>query len=231
MRAFNLILITGLIGLWGYFFVEISPRNSRRPVAVKTGGEELSAATLNNAGVSDDKRGMYGDAVAYFERAHDFRPRDEVIATNLGRAKARLAKRGWARALGVTTVLAVLWFGFSSIFRAGRWMRDHARLSRVRLRGDPWVHIPRESSDAEIPLRFSAPVDGLVRRHPLTIVWSSASCGKHMKSRPPVKVDGREAVIKLDEERIERLRRYPGDWKGFLYLGKTPVGEAAARVG
>ena len=52
-----------------------------------------------------------------------------------------------------------------------------------------------------------------------------------MKSRPPVEAEGRCCTVKLDRDRLERLRRYPGDWKGFLYLGKTPVGETAARVG
>ena len=70
-----------------------------------------------------------------------------------------------------------------------------------------------------------------MRRHPLTIVWSCAGQGKHMKSRPPVRVEGRALKVRLDKDRIERLRRHPGDWKGFLYLGKTPVGETAARVG
>ena len=51
-----------------------------------------------------------------------------------------------------------------------------------------------------------------------------------MKSRPPVRADGRAVTVKLDQDRLERLRRYPGDWKGFLYLGRTAVGETAARV-
>ena len=70
-----------------------------------------------------------------------------------------------------------------------------------------------------------------MRRHPLTIVWSSAGHGKHMKSQPPVKVDGDSATVELDEDRLDRLRRYPGDWNGFLYLGRTQVGRAAAKVG
>ena len=68
-------------------------------------------------------------------------------------------------------------------------------------------------------------------RHPLTIVWSSARHGKHMKSQPPVEADGRKAVVRLDGKRLERLRSFPGEWKGFLYLDGRPVGEATARVG
>ena len=72
---------------------------------------------------------------------------------------------------------------------------------------------------------------GLLDRHPLTVVWSSARHGKHMKSRPPLELDGRKAVIRLDGERLERLQRYPGEWKGFFYLDGREVGEAVARVG
>jgi hypothetical protein len=51
-----------------------------------------------------------------------------------------------------------------------------------------------------------------------------------MKSRPPVEAEGKALKVRLEGERLERLRRYPGEWKGFLYFGRTPVGEAAARV-
>jgi hypothetical protein len=36
--------------------------------------------------------------------------------------------------------------------------------------------------------------------------------------------------VQLDGERLERLRCYPGEWRGFLYFGRQQVGEAAARV-
>jgi hypothetical protein len=98
----------------------------------------------------------------------------------------------------------------------------------VRLRGDPWVRIARDAKDADLPLRFSEPVGRLLRRHPLTIVWSCN--GKHMKSRPPVHAKDASVTVHLDGERIGRLRLHPGDWRGFLYLGETPVGETAARV-
>jgi hypothetical protein len=101
----------------------------------------------------------------------------------------------------------------------------------LKLRGDPWVRIAPEDKKVELPLRFSEPLNGLIRRHPLTIVWSSARQGKHMRSQPPVAVHGKKCTVKLNEDRIDRLRRHPGDWRGFLYLGKTQVGETAARVG
>jgi len=123
---------------------------------------------------------------------------------------------------GIVLLLVLAW--------GARGARDHARLARVRLRGDPWFVIARESDRAELPLRFSEPLGCLIRRHPLTIVWSSARHGKHMKSRPPVDARGNALTVKLEGERLERLRRYPGEWRGFLYLGKTQVGEAAARV-
>lgn len=230
MRALNLILISTLSGLWIYFAVEVAPQESSAPVAVKADGEKLSAATLNNEGVRLDRQGRRGDALAYLERAHEFRPRDEVIAGNLDRQQARVAKRGWARVLGGGTLFVILFVGTTTFVRFVRWARDRARLARIRLRGDPWVRIEKRDDAAEMPLRFSEPVGPLLRRHPLTVVWSSARHGKHMKSRPPVRAEGRAVVIRLDRERLERLRRYPGDWRGFLYLGRIAVGETAARV-
>jgi hypothetical protein len=230
MRALNLILISALSGLWVYFAVEVAPLDTTRPVAVKADGKELSAATLNNEGVRLDREGHRGDALAYLERAHEFRPKDAVIARNVESQRARVAKRGWARMLGVGTLFVILFVGTTTIVRFVRWARDKARLSRVRLHGDPWLRIEERERSAEMPLRFSEPVGPLLRRHPLTIVWSSAKHGKHMKSRPPVCVDGRALTVRLDRDRLERLRRHPGDWKGFLYLGRTAVGETAARV-
>ncbi|MHC4136202.1 MAG: hypothetical protein ACYTDU_07280 [Planctomycetota bacterium] len=230
MRALNLILISALAGLWVYFAVEVAPQDTTPPVAVKADGEKLSAATLNNEGVRLDRQGSRGDALAYLERAHQFRPRDTVIARNVEHQRARVAKRGWARVLAGGTLFVILFVGATTILRFVRWVRDRARLARIRLRGDPWLRIEKREKSAEMPLRFTEPVGPLLRRHPLTIVWSSAKHGKHMKSRPPVRADGRAVTVKLDQDRLERLRRYPGDWKGFLYVGRTAVGETAARV-
>jgi len=226
MRALTLILVAGLLGLSGYYLVRVAPLASARPVAVQPDGEELSAATLNNEGVRLAREGRDADALLYLRRAHDFRPLDPVYASNVARQEARMRKEALAHVLfaggGIVLLLLLAW--------GARGARDHARLARVRLRGDSWFVIPREGDRAELPLRFSEPLGCLVRRHPLTIVWSSARHGKHMKSRPPVDARGNALTVKLEGERLERLRRYPGEWKGFLYLGKTQVGEAAARV-
>ena len=230
MRALNLILISALAGLWVYFAVEVAPKDATPPVAVRADGEKLSAATLNNEGVRLARQGRRGDALAYLERAHQFRPRDTVIAGNVERQRAGVAKRGWARVLAGGTLFVILFVGATTILRFVRWIRDRGRLARIRLRGDPWLRVEKRDSSAEMPLRFSEPVGPLLRRHPLTIVWSSAKHGKHMKSRPPVRADGRAVTVELDQDRLARLRRYPGDWKGFLYVGRTAVGETAARV-
>jgi hypothetical protein len=230
MRALTLILLPAVLGLWGYYLARVAPRDSRPPVAVRADGVELSAATLNNEGVRLARQGRHGDALEYLRRARDFRPLDPVIAANAARQEARVAKVGWARILGLGTVVAVLDLVFVGLWHLVRAVRDRAKLSHVRVAGDPWFLIPREGDKAELALRFSEPLDGLVRRHPLTIVWSSARHGKHMKSKPPVEAVGCSLKVKLEGERLERLRRYPGEWKGFLYFGRTPVGEAAARV-
>jgi len=226
MRALTMILLAATLGLWGYYAALVMPANSALPVAVRPDNEELSAASLNNEGVRLARTGRQADALAYLQRAHDFRPRDLVIARNVERQEARLRKAAWARVLLVASaaaVLLVLWHGV-------RGVRDRGRLKRMRLRGERWFLIPRDTEHADLSMRFSEPLDGLVRRHPLTIVWSSARHGKHMKSRPPVEARGRELTVKLERERLERLRRYPGEWRGFLYFGRTQVGEAAARV-
>ncbi|MHC4548204.1 MAG: tetratricopeptide repeat protein [Planctomycetota bacterium] len=230
MRALSLILISALAGFWIYYAAEVAPAADAPPVKVKADGEELSAATLNNEGVRLDRQGRPADALAYLERAHAFRPRDPTIAANYARQQARVAKRGWHRVLAGSTLAVVLFVLTTSVWRFVRWTVDRARLARLRLRGDPWIRIDPGEKAAELPLRFSEPVGPLLSRHPLTIVWSSARHGKHMKSRPPVKTEGRACKVRLDRDRLTRLRRYPGDWKGFLYLGKTPVGETAARV-
>jgi len=230
LRILTFVLVPAVLGLWGYYLAEVEPLDGAPPVAVASAGEEISAETLNNEGVRLSRAGRPGDALAYFRRAHDFRPLDPAIAANLARETARLKKEGWARALALGTAAAILDLLFVGLWHAWRGARDRARLSKLHLAGDSWFVIPRDGDRAELPLRFSEPLDGLVTRHPLTIVWSSARHGKHMKSRPPVTAQGRGLVVRLDGERLERLRRYPGDWKGFLYFGRTQVGEAAARV-
>jgi len=229
MRAFNMILLAALVGLWAWFLMAVAPRDTARPVAVEAAGEEMSAASLNNEAVSLDRQGRRADALLYLERAHDFRPHDAVIAANVERQRARVARAGWARALVLATVLGGAWLAFSVVWSFVRYCADAARLHRLRVRGSPWIHVPRDGDRVALPLRFSEPVDGLLRRHPLTIVWSAH--GKHMKSQPPVEVRGAACQVHLDRDRLDRLRRYPGDWNGFLYVGKTPVGKAAARVG
>ena len=231
MRAITLIAVSALAGLWTWFGAAVAPRDSGLPVYLETRGEELSAATLNNTGADLARRGRANDALAYLERARDFRPGDETIASNVARWDAAVAKRRWEEALErLTTILGIL-LGGGWTFVGARAARDRLRLRRLRLRGDPWIRIEPADREAELPLRFSEPVGGLVRRHPLTIVWSSARQGKHMRSRPPVRVRGKKCTVQLNEDRIDRLRRHPGDWRGFLYLGKTQVGETAARVG
>jgi hypothetical protein len=226
MRALTLILVALVLGLWGYYLVRVAPLDAARPVAVEPDGEELSAASLNNDGVRLAREGRDADALAYLRRARDFRPLDPVIARNASLQEARMRKAAWGRALAMGTGFALLVLLAYGV----RGARDRARLSRVRIKGDPWFVIPRDGDRAELPLRFSEPLGCLVRRHPLTIVWSSARHGKHMKSRPPVEAQGRALTVMLEGERLERLRRYPGEWRGFLYLGRTQVGEAAARV-
>jgi hypothetical protein len=230
MRVVTLILVPAVLGLWAYYLAAVAPLDSRPPVAVEEGGDELSAATLNNEGVRLARQGRQGDALEYLRRARDFRPLDPVIAGNAARQEARVTKVGWARILGLGTVVAILDLMVAGFWHLVRRVRDGTKLSRVRVAGDPWFLIPHEGDKAELEVRFSEPLDGLVRRHPLTIVWSSARHGKHMKSRPPVEAEGKALRVKLEGERLERLRRYPGEWKGFLYLGRTPVGETAARV-
>jgi hypothetical protein len=230
MRAVTLILVPAVLGLWGYYLAEVEPLDSASPMTVKPDGDELSAATLNNEGVRLARGGRQADALLYLKRARDFRPLDPVIAVNVSRQEARVQKAGWTRILGISTVVALLDLLVAGLWHAARRMCDRAKLAKVRLAGDPWFLIPREGDRAELALKFSEPLDGLVRRHPLTIVWSSAAHGKHMKSKPPVETLGRGLKVKLEGERLERLRRYPGDWRGFLYFGRTQVGEAAARV-
>jgi hypothetical protein len=232
MRALALTLVSALIGLWIYYGSFVAQRDAAAPVLVEQrGGEdEVSAASLNNTGVRLFRQGRPADALAYVERAGQFRPEDPVIRANVERLDARVARRGWRRVLIPGSAAAVLLLLLSSIWHVQRSVRDHSRLGRVRLRGEPWFRIPSGSDETELALRFSEPVDRLLERHPLQIVWSCASFGKHMKSRPPVDAEGKRCTVRLNRKRLDQLRRFPGDWKGFLYLGKTPVGETTARV-
>ena len=232
MRALTVILLAALLSLWAYYAVEIAGEPTRLPVAVleHDGDEEISAARLNNEGVELNSRGRRADALAYFEKAHGFRSNDPVIGENLRRQKSGLLKEAWQQALILSSVVTGFLLGGGAIFSAARGAAESRRLKRLRLRGDPFVTIRPGQEMVKVPLRFSEPVGKLAKRHPLIIVWSCARHGKHMKSRPPTKADGRRLDVELGAERLDRLRRYPGLWKGFLYLGKTPVGEAAARV-
>lgn len=230
MRVLTLILVPATLGLWAYYLVLVAPLDAARPVAVRPDGAELSAATLNNEGVRLDRAGRAGDALAYLQRAQDFRPLDPVITGNVARQEARVRKVAWTRALGGGTAFVFALLVIAGLWHGVRGARDRARLARLRVAGDPWFVIPRDGEEAELPLRFTGELDGVLRRNPLTIVWSSAAHGKHMKSRPPVEARGRSLTVRLDRDRLARLQRYPGEWKGFLYLGGRPVGEAGARV-
>ena len=235
MRAFYWILITSLLALWAYFGLVVTQADSAAPVPIpverKTEPGFPSAEELNNRGVELEHSGRHADALAYLERAHDFRPHDKVIQANLERQQARVKQVGWWRALVAGSVLSSVFVFGGAFFRMVRGWIEGFHFNRLHVRGEPRVRIERGARQAEIPLRFNRPVQGLVRRHPLTVVWSSSKHGKHMKSQPPVEVDGRKAVVRLDGERLKRLRKFPGDWKGFLYLDGRPVGEATARVG
>jgi len=234
MRAIGLVLVTALAGLWAYYGLAVAPTRLEPAVAlaaVRPADGQVDAVTLNNEGVRLSWRGESADARAYFERAHDFRPHDTTIAANLAAERARLERRAWQRALAPATTLVVVVLVVGSFLGLARRARDRHLLARLRVSGDRWLRVEPQATDAELALRFSEPVRrSLLRRHPLTIVWSSSAHGKHMKSRPPVVLHGDRASVRLGRERLDRLRCYPGDWKGFLYLGRTHVGEAVARV-
>jgi len=229
----RLALLTALIALWVWFAVDVAPRESRapRPVPVAGKAQGTTAETLHNRGVDLNRRGRPGDALAYFERARDFRPLEPVYASSVARQRARLAKRAWLRVLVPATVAALLLVLLSAARSGARRRRERNDLRRLSLRGGNRYRIRPQDAVAELPLRFNREVGDLLERFPLTVVWSSARHGKHMKSRPPVEADGRSAVLKLDEERLGRLRQYPGEWKGFFYLDGREVGQAVARVG
>ena len=233
MRALTIVLITAVAALWLWFAVAVAPHDSRRPRAVQVVETEagVTAASLHNNGVLLHRQGRHGDALLYFERAHAFRPLDITYARSHARQQSYIAKRAWVRVLLPLTLLALVAGIVGGVRRVILRRRDRRRLRGLRLRGDNWFRIREKDETAEMKLRFNQDVDGVLGRHPLTIVWSSARHGKHMKSRPPVEAKGRRAVVKLNGERLERLRRFPGEWKGFLYLDGQAVGETTARVG
>lgn len=220
------ILFTALAVLWGYFLVAVADRPAAPPQPVAEAGEEPSAASLNNRGVEADRQGRRGDALAYFARARDFEPGNEIIERNWQRQTNRVERDGWLRALATLTGISA----GSALFFAWRRARDRRRLRRLRLRGEPALWLEPAARRAEMALQFTEPVGPILRRHPLTIVWSSAGHGKHMKSRPPARAEGPEVKVTLEGERLDRLRACPGLWRAFLYLGRTPVGEGSLHV-
>ena len=235
MRAIALFLLTVLLTLWAWFVVEVAPQDSRRsrPVPVDTGlaTDAPTAETLHNAGVEAEHGGRTGDATLYFQRAHQFRPLSSVYSVAYERSVARAQKRAWVRFLVPATALTILFLAFATLRSVVRRISDRRRVRKLQIRGDNWIRIRSDEETASFPLQFNRQLGRILKRHPLTVVWSSARHGKHMKSTPPVETQGRQATLRLDATRLERLRRYPGDWKGFFYLDGHEVGNATARVG
>lgn len=231
MRAIYLIVLSALAGLWGYYAVEIDQRDVSTPVVVPVETtDKTNASSLNNMGVMLIRKGRPGDALAYFERAHSFRPDDPVILANYERQQARVVRRGWLRALLIGTAATLLFLVVSIVWRVTRGTMDRFRLAGLRVHGNRWLHIDPAAKDAKLTMRFSHSVKGLVRRHKPNVVWTCAEQNQHMKSRRSVKVKGRECRVTLDGKRLKQLRKYPGKWRCILRLGRTEVGEAAARV-
>ena len=231
MRALTLIAVSALAGLWGYFGSVISEAPTGRPVPVAATAGGADAGTLNNTGVGLFEQGRHADALAYFRRAHEFRPGAGTIETNYQWQRARVRRVAWEHALGIlTTLAALLLFGGHAWRGILRW-RDRCLLRRLKLSGARVVEIGPDTREAELDLRFSESLGCVARRHPPNVVWTCASHNQHMKSRRSIKVKGRECRVKLDRKKIEQLRRFPGLWRCILRLGKTEVGEAAARVG
>jgi hypothetical protein len=234
MRALTIVLLAALAGLWSYYAFAVAPGDTQppRPVPVPHADrDEPNAADLNNTAIRLDREGHEADALAYLERAHAFRPGDETIAANLERQRHRVESAGWLRALLAGSLAGGLVVGGGALSRFLRAVSDGRHFAQLTQVGDAWIDVRPGQESADLAVRFNRTLRGLVRRHPVTVVWSSARYGKHMKSRPPVEARGRELALHLDAERIGRLARYPGEWKGFLYLGRRQVGEAVARVG
>jgi hypothetical protein len=229
-----MILLTALVALWAWFAIEVAPRDSRvprRPIAVAAEVDETTAESLYNIGVALNRQGRPADALAYFERARSFRPLEPSFARAVERQEARLAKRAWIRFLVPATLVVLVVLVVGAVRGLFRRHRDRRLLRRLRLRGRNRFRVGPRDESAEFSLKFNHDLGRLLDQHPLTVVWSSSRHGKHMKSRPPVEAEGRRAVLRLDAERLDRLREYPGDWKGFFYLDGREVGEAVARVG
>ena len=235
MRAIALFLLTVLFTLWAWFAVEVAMQDSRRsrpvPVDATLATDAPTAESLHNAGVAAEHAGRGGDATLYYWRAHQFRPLSPVYRIAYDRSVARVQKRAWMRFLIPATALTILFLVFATLRRVVLRVSDWRRLRKLRLRGDNWFRIHSDDETVTLPLQFNRQLGRLLKRHPLTVVWSSARHGKHMKSSPPVETKGRHATLRLDATRLERLRRYPGDWKGFFYLDGHEVGNATARVG
>ncbi len=231
MRAISLIVLSALAGLWGYYAVEIAQQDVSTPVVVPVETtDKTNASSLNNTGVMLNRSGRPGDALAYFGRAHSFRPDNPVIRANYQRQKARVVRMGWWRALFIGTIAVAVFLVGSTAWRFTRRTMDRIKLARLRVHGNRWVRIDSDAKKAELKMRFSQPVNGLARRHKPNVVWTCAAQNQHMKSRRSVKVKGRECRVTLDSKRLKQLRRYPGDWRCILRLGNTEVGEASARV-
>ena len=237
MRAVAIVLITAVAALWVWFAIAVGPRDASLPRRIITEESRnadsvgVTAVSLHNTGVALNERGEPGDALLYFERAHSFRPMDASLAVSHERQQAYLAKRAWVRVLVPATPLALVVLLVAAVRGMIVSRRDRRVLRRLRLRGGRWFRIRPGADKAELKFRFNQDIGRVLARHPLTIVWSSARHGKHMKSRPRVEAEGRNAVVRLEGERLERLQRCPGEWKGFLYLDGRPVGNATARVG
>jgi len=234
MRTIAFILITALTALWLYFGV-VSEHRANGPLVGIEGpamdGAAPTSSGLNNEGVRLAAEGRAEDALVYLERARDFNPEHPVIRANIDKQETRIWKDAFQNVLIAGTVMVGVLFGGGAVFGAFRALAEKRRLNRLHLCAEPALTIRPGETHAKLTLPFNrALCRGLLRRNPLTIVWSCSGQGKHMKSRPPVKVSGKRIEVELDHERVERLRRYPGNWRGFLYLGNTPVGEAVARV-
>ena len=81
MRAITWILITSLLALWAYYGLVVAQEDAAAPVPVpveKIEPDFPSAEELNNRAVELEKKGRHADALAYLERAHDFRPSDRA---------------------------------------------------------------------------------------------------------------------------------------------------------
>jgi len=216
----RLFLLSSLALLWGHYLLFVAPPPAA-PLA-SVGGEGL-AARLND----DAARSRHaGDALALLEKAAELAPGHPAIAANLEAARARALDAAWRRILLPASAL----LGTLLLAGAVRRRRDRRRLRAIRVLGEPHLAIGAAEERALFRLPLNRSPGRLVRRHPLTIVWSSAAHGRHMKSRPPARLRDGAIEVTLDRDRLARLRACPGAWRAFLYLGETRVGEATARV-